>query len=135
MLRQCPRCGFAFKGRPSDYLREPPAARLLKRLAVIIIFPVLAGVFVYLKFGAAWFGLPSAFTGMANTLMLVMVSPSVILYIVALRMPLVSRQECRACGWNASTPANSPLRAPAAGPATPAGGGVAPAAGRDDARP
>ncbi len=112
MLRQCPGCGFAFKGRPTDYLREPPAARALKRLALIIIFPVLAGVFAYLKFGAAWFGLPSAFTGMANTLMLVMVSPSVILYIIALRMPLVSRQVCRSCGWSASGPAGGHDDAP-----------------------
>jgi rubredoxin len=105
MLRQCPSCGYAFKGRPGDYLREVPAARMLKRLAVIIIFPVLAVVFVYLKFGPAWLGLPSAFTGMANTLMLVMVSPSVILSIIARRMPLVSRQDCRSCGWSASGPA------------------------------
>ncbi len=134
MLRQCPQCGFAFKGRPGDYLREPPAARMLKRLAVLIIFPVLAGVFVYLKFGAAWFGLPSAFTGMANTLMLVMVSPSVILYIIALRMPQVSRYSCRSCGWSMSGP---PAAATAEAPALPAAPGREgpPAAGRPDAHP
>ena len=131
MLRCCPQCGFAFKGRPGDYLREPPAARTLKRLAVIIIFPVLAGVFIYLKFGAAWFGLPSAFTGMANTLMLVMVSPSVLLYIIALRMPQVSRQVCGSCGWSASEAA----AAPAAGAPPAPGGGGPPAAGHHDAPP
>ena len=128
MLRRCPHCGFAFKGRPTDYLCEAPAARTLKRLAVIIIFPVLAGVFVYLKFGAAWFGLPSAFTGMANTLMLVMVSPSVILAIIALRMPLISRYACRSCGWSGSGAA-------AGMPPAPVPGGGGPPGERDAAQP
>jgi hypothetical protein len=133
MLRQCPQCGFAFKGRPTDYLREPPGARLLKRLSVVIIFPVLAGVFVYLKFGATWFGLPSAFTGMANTLMLVMVSPSVILYVIALRMPQVSRYACRSCGWSVSEPAGAPAAMTAPAPAP--GSRKPPAAAHDEAHP
>lgn len=133
MLRRCPHCGFAFKGRPGDYLREAPAARMLKRLAVLIIFPVLAGVFIYLKFGAAWFGLPSAFTGMANTLMLVMVSPSVVLYVIALRMPQVSRQVCGSCGWSASGPAAG--SAAQAIPPSASGGEAPPAEVRNDAQP
>jgi rubredoxin len=117
MPATCPQCGFAFKGRPGDYLREPPAAARLKKLSIVVLFPVLAAVFVYLKFGAAWFGLPTAFTGMANTLMLVMVSPSVALYVIALRLPPVARYECRACGWAGARPAGEPGAAREAGPA------------------
>ena len=108
MLHRCPACGFAFKGRPDDYLREAPAARRLRTLAVVILFPVLAAVFVYLKFGAAWLGLPATFTGMANTLMLVMVSPSAILWIIALRMPRIERYECRKCGWTGASAEPAP---------------------------
>ena len=97
---RCPCCGYVFAGRPADYLREPLLARRPKRCSLIIIFPVLAGVFLYLRYGAAWLGLPTAFTGMANTLMLVMVSPSVILAAISMRLPRQERYDCRSCGWS-----------------------------------
>jgi hypothetical protein len=124
MVTRCPRCRFAFKGRPTDYLQESQAARRLKRVALLIIFPVLLGVFVYLKFGAAWFGQPTAFTGMANALMLVMVSPSVLCYVIALRLPLMEHYHCRSCHWDSLAAAGAPARplAPGALPPPLSGG-------------
>lgn len=95
----CPACGFAFRRRPEEYLKPRPAARRLRLLALYILIPVLLAIALVIKFGKAWWGFTFDFSGAANAIMLMMMTPSLVLFALSGLIPKRAEYRCQKCGW------------------------------------
>ena len=98
-IDRCPQCDFRFRGRPDDHLKPSPLARRLQLAAFIIPMPVLAAVAVFLVLTQDESGNTFQMAGAANLLMLIIVSPSVLLYALSLVVPKRVEYLCPQCGW------------------------------------
>lgn len=98
-IERCPQCDFRFRGRFDDHLKPSPLARRLQFASFIVPMPVLAGVAVFLALTRDESGMLPQITGFANLMMLVIVSPSVLLYALSLVVPKRVEYLCPQCGW------------------------------------
>jgi len=98
-IDRCPQCDFRFRGRPDDHHKPSPLARRLQLASFIVPMPVLIAVAVFLALTQDASGQPLQIVGGANLLMLIIVSPSVLLYALSLVVPKRIEYLCPQCGW------------------------------------
>lgn len=98
-IDRCPQCDFRFRGRPDDHHKPSPLARRLQLASFIVPMPILVAVAVFLALTQDESGNTFQIAGAANLLMLIIVSPSVLLYVLSLVVPKRVEYLCPQCGW------------------------------------
>jgi hypothetical protein len=98
-LERCPQCDFRFRGRPDDHFKPSPTARRLQTAAFIAPMPMLAAVALVLALTQQADGKPLQIAGGANLAMLLIFSPSVLLYALSFVVPKRVEYLCPQCGW------------------------------------
>ena len=101
--RVCPSCGQDLSAHPYYQTRPGPTARLLRKIAVILL-PVMAVVYLVLLFREAS-GLQFGFGSGHGYLAVALVGgPSFLLYAISRLFPRTRLVICLHCSWNHEYP-------------------------------
>ncbi len=112
-ISACPQCGFRFRGRVETYLHPSPFARRVQMGMIWIMFPALAGVAAFIALTKDDQGNMISFAGDKNLIMLLMFTPTLLMYAWFTLLPKQVTYRCPQCSWNVTYAAN---RAPPLSP-------------------
>lgn len=97
----CPECGQDLSPHPYYRLVPPPAARVLQRIAAALL-PLMGIVYVvFLFWGDSHFGFG---TGHGYAAVVVIATPSLLLYGISRLLPRRRLVMCLRCSWNREYP-------------------------------
>jgi hypothetical protein len=98
-VRACPQCEFKFRGRPDDHLHASPFAKKVFRAVLLIMFPTLLAIAYFFAYFRDEKGRVIYFDGIENTIMLMMFTPSLLMYVWYLLIPKMMTYRCPQCSW------------------------------------
>jgi hypothetical protein len=98
-VRACPQCDFRFRGRVDDHLHPSPFARKVFRGVLGVMFPTLLLVAAFFAYFRDDKGRVIQFDGIANTVMLMIFTPSLLVYAWYLLIPKQITYRCPQCSW------------------------------------
>lgn len=101
-IERCPQCGFRFRGRVEDHQHLSPRARRLQRWGFIAIFPSMLGVVAFLHLTRGPDGRMIDFPGFANSILLVILLPSLVLFVASMLVARHATYRCPQCSWQAT---------------------------------
>ncbi len=105
-VEACPQCGFRFRGRIETYLAPSPFAKKVQMGVIWIMFPALAGVAAFIALTRNERGQMISFDGDKNFIMLMMFTPSLLMYFWFLYIPKQLSYTCPQCSWHVTYPIN-----------------------------
>jgi hypothetical protein len=98
-IDRCPQCDFRFRGRPEDHQHPSPLGRKLYWSGYLVLVPVMLGVAAFLALTRGEDGRMIDFTGRANTIMLAIFTPSLVLFMLSHWVPKRVTYRCPQCSW------------------------------------
>lgn len=98
-IERCPQCGFRFRGRVEDHQHLSPRARKLQRWGFVAIFPSMLGVVVFLHLTRGPDGRMIDFPGFANSILMVILLPSLVLFVASMLVAKHATYRCPQCSW------------------------------------
>ena len=101
-IEACPQCGFRFRGRIETYMHPSPLARRVQMGMIWIMFPALAGVAAFIALTRDEHGQMISFAGDKNLIMLLMFTPTLLMYCWFVLLPKHVTYRCPQCSWQVS---------------------------------
>jgi DNA-directed RNA polymerase subunit RPC12/RpoP len=101
-IEACPQCGFRFRGRVETYMHPSLLARRVQMGMIWIMFPALAGVAAFIALTRDERGQMISFAGDKNLIMLLMFTPTLLMYGWFVLLPKQVTYRCPQCSWQVS---------------------------------